>query len=105
MGQEKQVQIESHLMEKHIDPDNQPTQEIDPREFTLAYLERARENWLPLHKKAERSAGMNAEANRDAEDAFKPIDRLLDELIRLGAVATANVTQLPTRQEAPDLIA
>lgn len=92
-------------MEKHIDPDNQPTQEIDPREFTLAYLERARENWLPLHKKAERSAGMNAEANRDASDAFKPIDRLLDELNRLGAAATSNLVQLPVRAEPPELIA
>lgn len=92
-------------METHIDPDNQPTQEIDPREFTLAYLERARENWLPLYKKAERSAGMNAAANRDAEDAFKPIDRLLDELNRLGAAAMSNVVELPVRAEPPELIA
>jgi hypothetical protein len=61
----------------------QPTVELDaikPQEVVIAYLERARELWLPHYVRANRAAGMNAEANRDASDAFKPIDRLLDEL-------------------------
>ena len=63
---------------------SQITSEIDPKEVVVAYLERARELWLPHHQRAERAGGNNAEANRDASDAFKPIDRLLDELGRLG---------------------
>lgn len=65
----------------------QITTEIDPKEITIAYLERAREQWLPHYHRANRAGGNSAEANRDASDAFKPIDRLLDELGRL-ALAT-----------------
>jgi hypothetical protein len=71
----------------------QPTEEFDPvtaREITLAYLERARELWLPHYHRAERAGGNSAEANRDASDAFKPIDRLLDEL---GTFVTAQAIE------------
>lgn len=65
----------------------QPTQEIDPREVTLAYLQRRREEWLPHYHRAQRAGGNSAEANLEAEEAFKPIDRLLDELNALGSTA------------------
>jgi hypothetical protein len=54
--------------------------EVTEKEITLAYLERAREEWLPHYHRRERAGGNSAEANRDAADAMKPIDRLLDEL-------------------------
>lgn len=64
-----------------------PTEEIDQREFVLAYLQRERELWLPHHLRSERDGRMNAELNANA-DAFMPkIDRLLDELNALGRAA------------------
>lgn len=65
----------------------QPTVEIDPREVTLAYLERRREEWLPHYRRAQRAGGNSAEANREASEAFEPIDRLLDEFNALGSTA------------------
>lgn len=65
----------------------QPTEEILVGEITLAYLERQREEWLPLHHRAVRAGGNSAEANTAAETAFKPIDRGLDELNRMGYYA------------------
>jgi hypothetical protein len=57
------------------------------REIVMSYLEHEREVWLPLHRRAERSAGMNAEANAEEAVAMMRIDRLLDELNALGDVA------------------
>lgn len=62
--------------------------EVDEREIIVSYLEHHREKWLPLHARAERAGGYSAEANLAAAEAFKPIDRLLDELGAL-AVQTA----------------
>lgn len=69
--------------------------EIDPKEITIAYLERAREEWLPHYHRANRAGGNNGEANRDASDALKPIDRLLDEL---GEIMLKHIDYL-----APDI--
>lgn len=63
-------------MESH----KQTTQEIDPREVTVAYLERERASWLPLHQRAQRAGGMNAEFNTAEAETMIKIDRLLDEL-------------------------
>lgn len=65
----------------------QPTEEILAGEITIAYLERQREEWLPLHARAVRAGGNSAEANLAAETAFKPIDQSLDELNRMGYFA------------------
>ena len=72
----------------------QPTTEIDPREVTLAYLERRREEWLPLYRRAERDGRMNARLNAEADAAFEPIDKLLDEFNQLGSIAVSNVVRL-----------
>lgn len=72
----------------------QATEEIDPREVTLAYLERRREEWLPLYRRAERDGRMNARLNAEADAAFKPIDDLLEELHALGGAAVSNVIRL-----------
>ena len=69
----------------------QPTTEIDPLEITMAYLEKQREDWLPLYHRSERAGRMNAEANRNASDAFKPIDRLLDEFNRIKLAQTVEL--------------
>jgi len=61
------------------------------REIVLSYLEHEREVWLPLHQRAERAAGMSAEANAEEAVAMTRIDRLLDELNALGGVAVRQV--------------
>lgn len=73
----------------------QPTVEIDPREIVHAYIERERAEWLPHYRHALRDGRMNAELNRSADEAFKPIDKLLDELNRLGRSAVAQVVDRP----------
>lgn len=65
--------------------------EIDEKEIVIAYLERARENWLPHHHRAVRAGGWSAEANLAAEEAFKPIDLLLDELITFDLSKTESI--------------
>lgn len=65
----------------------QPTEEILAGEVTMAYLERQREEWLPLHARAVRAGHHNAEANLAEAKAFAPIDRSLDELNRMGYFA------------------
>lgn len=72
----------------------QPTDEIDPREIITAYLERERATWLPLYRRAERDGRMNARLNAEADAAFKPIDKLLEELHALGGTAVSNVIRL-----------
>lgn len=72
----------------------QRTDEIDPREVVTAYIERERAQWLPLHRRATRDGRMNASLNAEADAAFEPIDKLLDELNRLGGVAVSNVIRL-----------
>lgn len=57
------------------------------RETVVAYIEREREEWLPLHHRAVRAGGMNGEANREAELAMERINPLLEELHAMGAVA------------------
>jgi len=74
--------------------EDQPTVEIDPREVTLAYLERRRADWLPLYRRAERDGRMNASLNAEADHAFEPIDKLLDEFNALGGVAVSNIVQI-----------
>lgn len=56
------------------------------KEVVICHLEVAREEWLPHYRVAQRAGGNNGEANRSAEEAFKPIDKLLDEL---GSLAVA----------------
>lgn len=58
--------------------------DIDPREITIAHLERERAEWLPAYRRAMRAGGMSAEANAEAAALFEPIDKLLDEL---GSIA------------------
>lgn len=61
------------------------------KQTTISYLEREREIWLPHHRRAVRAGGNNGEANRDAAEAFKPIDALLDELGKLGLKDTVEM--------------
>lgn len=74
-------------MERH----KQVTDALDPLEVVTASLEHARLDWLPHHKRAVRAGGNSAEANRDASDALRPIDRLLDEFNRIKLAQTVEV--------------
>lgn len=62
---------------------------IPEKDVTIAYLERERELWLPLHARALRAGGNNAEANLAEAEAMGRIDRLLDELSALAIRETA----------------
>ena len=65
--------------------------EVTEREIIVSYLEHHREKWLPLYHRAQRAGGWSAEANLAAAEAFKPIDRLLDEL---GGLAVPQVVEV-----------
>lgn len=54
------------------------------QEVVLSYLEQERAEWLPLHIRATRAAGNNAELNQAEAVAMSRIDRLLDELSALA---------------------
>lgn len=70
-------------MEKQI----RVVDELTEREIIYAYIEKARAEWLPHYRRAQRAGGMSAEANMAAAEAFKPIDILLDGL---GEIALRN---------------
>jgi hypothetical protein len=65
------------------------TTNIPQDEVVIAYLEHERELWLPLHARAVRAGGMNAEFNAAEAEAMGRIDRLLDELSALAIKGTA----------------
>ena len=70
--------------------------DIDPREITLAHLERERAEWLPAYRRAERAGRMNGVANAEAAALFEPIDKLLDELNELGSIAVSQSLESET---------
>jgi hypothetical protein len=65
------------------------TTNIPQDEVVITYLEHERELWLPLHARAVRAGGMNAEFNAAEAEAMGRIDRLLDELSALAIKGTA----------------
>lgn len=67
------------------------------KQNVLCYLERERADWLPLHHRAERAGGMNAQANAEADAAMRRIDPLLEELHMLGGVALQGVEHATDR--------
>ena len=67
--------------------EDQPTVEIDPKQVVHAYLEQARENWMDARDSAERAGHMSAALNGLEAETMGTLDRLLEELHALGAVA------------------
>ncbi len=68
------------------DPEKQPTEEIDPREVTLGSLREARLEWKQAPDGVTRM------------DAYRRIDKLLDNL---GSLGTGEVVEFPGPKEDP----
>lgn len=68
----------------------QPTQEINPREVVMAYLERESAEWVIARDRAARAGGMSAEANNAEAECMRRVNALLDEL---GTIAIAGTIQ------------
>jgi hypothetical protein len=68
-------------------------------EVVMAYLERARELWLPTRDRAARDDHMNAQLNASEGIAMERINRLLDELNALdyfsGLVSVSEIETPP----------
>lgn len=64
---------------------------VKEKEVILAYLEVARDDWLIARETAERAAHGNASFNAAETKSMGTIDKLLDELNALGAVAVQAV--------------